>query len=81
MESLLGMGRYLPEDVDYEPGTVTIEQIFWVANRAPGVLFPHMAAIYDAIDKLGYGAAIPHDNREAAKRQAPTRLPTRGTRA
>jgi|SRR5882757_11575299 len=68
IESLLGMDQHLSEDVDYEPGTVTIEQIFWVANRAPDVLFPHTVAIYEAIDKLGYGAAVPYDNREASKR-------------
>jgi hypothetical protein len=72
MERLLGMDQYVPDDDDEEftPGQVTVPQLFWIGNRSPDVLAPHAAAIYAALDHLGYGAAVPHDNRLAVERQS-----------
>lgn len=70
VERLLGgLDSFILEDNHYDPGTFTIPQIFWVANRAPDVLAPYTAEIYAAIEKLGYGAAIPYDNKRAVERK------------
>jgi hypothetical protein len=58
------------DDEEYEVGTVSVEMLFWLANRPPDVLGRHAAELYGAIDKLGYGAAIPFDNRKIVKRSS-----------
>lgn len=75
VEKLLHLDQYMPEPAEdsedeYEIGTVSVEMLFWIANRPPDVLGQHTAEIYRAIDKLGYGAAIPFDNRKMIERQA-----------
>lgn len=71
LEKLLRLDQ-LFSDEDYEAGTVTIPQLFWVGNRPPQELGEHAPAIYAAIKKLGYGAAIPFDNQLMVKRLFPT---------
>lgn len=53
-----------------EPGTISIEQLFWLANAPYDFLQPHTMAIYKAIDAVGWTAAIPKDNRNRAVRES-----------
>lgn len=53
---------------EQEPGRITIEQLFWVANLPVRDLGRHAEAIYSAFEKVGMGAAIPKDNREMVRR-------------
>ncbi len=75
VEKLLHLDQYMPEPTEddedsYEIGTVSVEMLFWLANRPPDVLGQHAAEIYGAIDKLGYKASIPFDNRKMIERLA-----------
>ncbi len=68
IERLLHLERYIVDDSEYEIGTVSVQMLFWIANRPPDVLGEHAAEIYQAIDRLGYKAAIPFDNRKMVER-------------
>lgn len=60
-----------------EPGTLSEDQLHWLANAPFHLLQPNAEAIYEGIKKLGEEARIPYDNRKMAKRIAEefTRLP------
>lgn len=64
-------------EIDYtnegqEPGFITVEQLFWLANLPVQDLGPHAPALYAAFEKVGYEAAVPYDNRQMAKRMEKT---------
>lgn len=67
VERLLGPD-YLIDIDEHPPGTVTVEQLFWLANAPYEDLEPHAKSIYAAIVKLGNEAAIPIDNYRRALR-------------
>jgi hypothetical protein len=54
-----------------EPGVLSIEQVFWLANTPYEDLQPHAAAIYKAIAAVDLAATIPFDNRKRALRESP----------
>jgi hypothetical protein len=43
-------------------------QIHWLGNLSYDLLGPHVKAIYEAITEVGYGASIPIDNKQRARR-------------
>lgn len=53
---------------EQEPGTLSFEQVAWLANASFEDLQPHAAAIYDALEAVGEEALIPIDNRRKAQR-------------
>ena len=55
-------------DGEQEPGTLSFEQVAWLANASFEDLQPHAAAIYDALEAVGEEALIPIDNRRKAQR-------------
>lgn len=70
VESLLEID-YL--DGHQVPGTISIEQLYWLANLPIQELGPiHAPVLYEAFEKIGHGPAIPLDNRQMAKRMKKT---------
>jgi len=65
VENLLGLNDSF--HMADEPGTITREQLFWLANVDPRKLGGHAKAIYAAIEKLDEIALIPIDNRLAVE--------------
>jgi hypothetical protein len=51
------------EDSDplYDPGTVSLNQLMWIANQPWNVYGQHASEIFLAIKKLGKGALVPHE--------------------
>ena len=75
VEKLLNLREDAFEVDGYEPGTVTLPQLHWLAHRSPGALGPHALAVYKAICKLGHRALIPIDNLRRVERETRTELP------
>jgi hypothetical protein len=69
VEKLLGP-NYLIELDGHDPGELTMDQVFWLANLPYDELEPHAHEIYQAILKVGQEAAIPLDNLRRAAREA-----------
>jgi len=65
VERVLRLDRIMEED--YEPGTVTIEQLHWLANQDPHTMEGHAKDIYGMLKKLNLVGFIPIDNRRAAE--------------
>lgn len=74
VEELLGLRDLLGEE-NYEAGTMTRRQLFWLANRSPKSLGPHAFAVYAAVCKLGERALIPIDNLRKVEREFRAELP------
>jgi hypothetical protein len=54
---------------DQKPGTLSRNQLYWLANLAPSILGEHQAGVYGAIKKLDRLALIPIDNYRAYERK------------
>jgi hypothetical protein len=67
VEALLGP-NYLIDLDGHEPGELTVDQLFWLANAPYATLQPHARAIYRAIENTVGHAAIPIDNYRRAER-------------
>jgi hypothetical protein len=61
--------KLLPLNLEQEPGTLSISQVYWLANLPYEDLFPYTAVIYKAIAEVGEEVAIPWDNRMRAERE------------
>lgn len=75
VEKLLNLREDAFEVDGYEPGTVTLAQLHWLAHRSPCALGPHALAVYTAICKLGHRALIPIDNLRRVEREFREELP------
>lgn len=62
VERLLRLDQYYGLD-DYEVGSVSSAQLFYVANIDPRKMEGHAKAIYDMLEKLYLLAAMPIDNQ------------------
>lgn len=65
VERVLRLDRITEED--YEPGTVNVGQLHWLANLDPHTMEGHARAIYKMLKKLNLVGFIPIDNRRAAE--------------
>jgi len=61
MEKALGLDGLLLND-GYEPGTVSLQQLHWIANMDPRSMEGHAKDVYAMLERLGLEAHVPFDN-------------------
>lgn len=60
LEKTLGLDRIMEDG--YEPGTVTEEQLHWVAHVDPRRMDGNAKDVFSMLEKLGMRALVPFDN-------------------